>query len=349
MIALFPSLRPSILPYFSAIFSILNAVWICSCCLAEEVVLPSTTVDANYLIVLHDTRILDSPEKFGNAGQPGLPISADSLISGLVFIEGVDNRPPVWKVRTPDGYGFILASSVSTAEAEIQDWLKIEQATLLQDKEVSDKVPPSIYFCGKIHLRDAWREATTAIGENENLPEAAQIADPYLARAEVFIQANDIFAAIEDLRNGSAIAARAATDARQQKQIASIYERVIEKFLSVPIAVHDENISAPTNAASHYNSGIRLLRQQQFEKATQAFSSALAVRPSRAIYWYMRAISRYKEGHLLRAQSDALFGAMLERRSPPNVRKDIGRSLTHQQGWSRLWLEKYRRSDDLLF
>ena len=292
---------------------------------------------------------MDSPEKFGIAGQPGLPISADSLLSGLLFIEGVDNRPPTWKVRTPDGYGFILASSVSTAETEIQDWLRIEQATLLQDREVSDKIPPSIYYCGKIHLRDAWREATAAIDENENLPEVARIADPYLARAEVFMQSNDIFAAIEDLRKGSAIAARAATDIRQQKQITIIYERVIEKFLSMPIAAHDENISAPTNAAMHYNSGIRLLRQQQFEKATQAFSSALAVLPSRAIYWYMRAISRYKEGHLLQAQSDALLGAMLERRSPTNVRKDIGRSLTHQQGEPRLWLEKYRRSNDSLF
>jgi len=275
----------------------------------------------------------------------GSPLPANTLLVGRKLIDATAGCPAVWSVETFDGSGrrgFVLATDVIRVSRQL-DGLQEGERQLRRSFGNTALQPDSIQFHENEQLREAWKEATEAITANASLPAAQRIPDPYFARAEVYMQAENYVAALDDCASASAIVATAGLDSRKQQQTAEIYTKAIKQLRSVPQPLRDAFTNIDLQASEHYNASQRFISSHDFENAIAELSKSLSFTPSRPLYWYMRAIARHESGDLHLAQSDALLGALFERRLSPRAKHDISRGLTRVQGPTRLWLEAYRR------
>lgn len=276
----------------------------------------------------------------------GNPLPANTLLVGEKLFNATAGCPAAWLVEMLDGSGlrgFVLATDVARVSRHL-DALQEETRSLRRSFGQTAIQPPlSIQFHENEQLRTAWKEATEAIAENDALPAAQRLPDPYFARAEVCMQAGDVVAALDDCASASAIIATVGLDSRKQQQVAEIYTRAIKRLRSLPQPSTDAFTNMEVQASEHFNASQRFIAQRDFEKAIGELAKALALNPSQPLYWYMRAIARRESGDPHRAQSDALLGALFERRLSPAARIEVGRGLTRMQGPARTWLEAYRR------
>lgn len=275
----------------------------------------------------------------------GSPLPENTLLLGKKLVNATDKCPAVWLVETLDGSGrrgFVLATDVIRVSRQL-DGLQEGERQLRSSFGKTAPQPDSIQFHENEHLREAWKEATEAITANATLPANQRIPDPYFARAEVYMQAENYVAALDDCASASAIVATAGLDSRKQQQAAEIYTKAIKQLRSVPQPLRDTFTNIDLQASEHYNASQSFISSRDFENAIAELSKSLSLTPSWPLYWYMRAIARHESGDLHLAQSDALLGALFERRLSPRARLDISRGLTRVQGPTRLWLEAYRR------
>ena len=297
------------------------------------------------LAVTKASTLATTYESVARGEDRGSPLPVNTLLVGRKIINATAGRPAVWSVETFDGSGrrgFVLATDVIHVSWQL-DNLQEGERQLRRSFGKTALQPDSIQFHENEQLRQAWKEATEAITENATLPAAQRIPDPYFARAEVYMQAENYVAALDDCASASAIVATAGLDSRKQQQAAEIYTKAIKQLRSVPQPPKDAFTNIDLQASEHYNASQRFIASRDFENAIAELAKSLSLTPSRPLYWYMRAIARHESGDLHLAQSDALLGALFERRLSPRARHDISRGLTRVQGPTRLWLEAYRR------
>jgi hypothetical protein len=276
----------------------------------------------------------------------GVPLAANTPLAGAELFDATAGRPAVWSVEVLDGSrrrGFVLAADVIRLSRQLDNLEKEERSLRRSFGQPAAQPPRSITSHENEQLREAWREATEAITANNLLPAAQRLPDPYLARAEVYMQAGDVVAALDDCAAASAIAAATGLDSRKQQQAAEIYTNAIKQLRSLPQPARDAFTDIDIQASEHFNASQRFIAQRDFDKAISELAKALSLTPSQPLYWYMRAVARRESGDLHRAQSDALFGALFERRLSPPARHEVSKALTRVQGSTRLWLEAYRR------
>jgi tetratricopeptide (TPR) repeat protein len=275
---------------------------------------------------------------------PLLPVN--TLLAGQRLIAVTADRPAVWSVEVLDGsgrQGFVLAAAVTRLSRHIEGLQQGERSLRRSFGRTATRPPLLIKSHENDQLREAWEEATEAIAANDALPATQRIPDPFLARAEVYMQAGDVVSALDDCASASAIATTARLDTRKQQQVTEIYTKAITRLRSLPQPPKDAFTDIDVQASEHFNASKRFLTQRDFEKAVGELAKALSLKPSQPLYWYMRAIARRESGDLHRAQSDALMGAFFERRLSPPARHEVSKGLSRMQGPSRLWLEAYRR------
>jgi tetratricopeptide (TPR) repeat protein len=276
----------------------------------------------------------------------GVPLAANTPLAGAKLFDATAERPAVWSVEVLDGSrrrGFVLAADVIRLSRQLDNLEKEERSLRRSFGQPAAQPPRSITSHENEQLREAWREATEAITANNALPAAQRLPDPYLARAEVYMQAGDVVAALDDCAAASAIASATGLDSRKQQQAAEIYTNAIKQLRSLPQPARDAFTDIDIQASEHFNASQRFIAQRDFDKAISELAKALSLTPSQPLYWYMRAVARRESGDLHRAQSDALFGALFERRLSPPARHEVSKALTRVQGSTRLWLEAYRR------
>jgi tetratricopeptide (TPR) repeat protein len=276
----------------------------------------------------------------------GPPLAANTPLAGAKLFDATAGRPAVWSVEVLDGSrrrGFVLAADVTQLSRQLDNLERGERSLRSSFGQPATQPPHSIMSHENEQLREAWREATEAITANNALPAAQRLPDPYLARAEVYMQAGDVVAALDDCASASAIVATTGLDSRKQQQAAEIYTNAIKQLRSLPQPPRDAFTDIDMQASEHFNASQRFIAQRDFDKAISELAKALSLTPSQPQYWYMRAVARRESGDLHRAQSDALLGALFERRLSPPARHDVSKALTRIQGPTRLWLESYRR------
>jgi tetratricopeptide (TPR) repeat protein len=276
----------------------------------------------------------------------GTYLTANTLLAGEKLFDATAGRPAVWSVEVLDGSrrrGFVLAADVIRLSQQLDNLKKGERSLRRSFGQLATQPPRSITSHKNEQLREAWREATEAITANNALPAAQRLPDPYLARAEVYMQAGDVVAALDDCAAASAIVAANGLDSRKQQQAAEIYTNAIKQLRSLPQPPRDAFTDIDMQASEHFNASQRFIAQRDFDKAISELAKALSLTPSQPLYWYMRAVARRESGDLHRAQSDAIFGALFERRLSPPARHEVSKALTRIQGSTRLWLEAYRR------
>ena len=276
----------------------------------------------------------------------GTSLAANTLLAGEKLFDAKAGRPAVWSVEVRDGSrrrGFVLAADVIRLSRQLDNLEKGERSLRRSFGQLAAQPPRSIALHDNEQLREAWREATEAITANSVLPAAQRIPDPYLARAEVYMQAGDVVAALDDCASASAIVAASGLDSRKQQQAAEMYTNAIKTLRSLPQPPKDAFTDIDIQASEHFNASQRYIAQRDFDKAIGELAKALSLTPSQPLYWYMRAVARRESGDVHKAQSDALFGALFERRLSPPARYEVSKALTRIQGSTRLWLEAYRR------
>lgn len=276
----------------------------------------------------------------------GTSLAANTLLAGEQLFDATAGRPAVWSVQVLDGSrrrGFVVAADVVRLSRQLENLEKEERSLRRSFGQQAAQPPRSIASHENEQLREAWREATEAITANNALPAAQRLPDPYLARAEVYMQAGDVVAALDDCASASAIVATTGLDSRKQQQAAEIYTNAIKQLRSLPQPPRDAFTDIDIQASEHFNASQRFISQRDFDKAIGELAKALSLTPSQPQYWYMRAVARRESGDLHRAQSDALLGVLFEQRLSPPARHDVSKALTRVQGPTRLWLESYRR------
>lgn len=280
----------------------------------------------------------------GEGGGSSLPLN--TLLAGEKLFEATVDCPAVWFVETldrPRRRGFVLAADVSRVSRRLDGLMEEELALRRSRGEVSVQPPFSVRTHENEQLHEAWMEATAAITENNALPASQRLSDPYFARAEVYLQVDDVVAAIDDCASASAIVVANGLDSRKQQRVAEIYTTAIKRLRSMPQPLKDTFTNIDLQASEHFNAALQSIARRDFQNATEELTKALSLTPSRPLYWYMRAIARREGGDLQRAQSDALLGALFERRLSPPAKRDLSNGLTRIQGPTRLWLEAFRR------
>lgn len=276
----------------------------------------------------------------------GTSLSANTLVAGEKLFDATAGRPAVWSVEVLDGSrrrGFVLAADVIRLSRQLDNLEKSERSLRRSFGQLATQPPRSIASHENEQLREAWREATEAITANNALPAAQRLPDPYLARAEVYMQVGDVVAALDDCASASEIVATAGLDSRKQQQAAEIYTSALKQLRSLPQPPRDAFTDIDMQASEHFNASQRFMAQRDFDRAIAELAKALSLTPSRPHYWYMRAVAHREGGDLHKAQSDALLGAMFERRLSPPARHEVSKVLSRIQGSTRLWLEEYRR------
>ena len=298
------------------------------------------------LAVTRATSLEATREAVARGDGRGTSLTANTLLAGEKLFEAKDGRPAVWSVQVLDGSrrrGFVLAADVIRLSRQLDNLEKGERSLRRSFGQPTTQPPRSIASHENEQLREAWREATEAITANNALPAAQRLPDPYLARAEVYMQAGDVVAALDDCASASAIVAATGLDSRKQQQAAEIYTNAIKQLRSLPQPPKDAFTDIDIQASEHFNAAQRFIAQRDFDNAISELAKALSLTPSQPLYWYMRAVARRESGDFHSAQSDALFGALFERRLSPPARHEVSKALTRIQGPTRLWLEAYRR------
>jgi tetratricopeptide (TPR) repeat protein len=298
------------------------------------------------LVVTKASILEASIEAIARGDGSGSPLPANTLLAGERQFEATAERPAIWSVEVLDGsrrHGFVLATDVTRVSRQLDSLQDGERKLRRSFGKSSGQPPLTIQSHENEQVREAWREATEAIAVNETLPAAQRLPDPYFARAEVYMQAGDYVAALDDCGSASVIVANAGLDSRKQQQVAEIYTKAIKHLRSMPQPPKDAFTNIDLQASEHYNASQKFIATRDFDNAVVELAKALSLTPSQPLYWYMRAIARRESGDLHRAQSDALLGALFERRLSPPARHEVSRGLTRMQGPTRLWLEAYRR------
>ncbi len=276
----------------------------------------------------------------------GTFLAANTLLAGEKLFNATAGLPAVWSVEVIDGSrrrGFVLAADVIRVSRQLDNLEKGERSLRRSFGQLSAQPPRSITLHPNEQLREAWREATEAITANNALPSAQRLPDPYLARAEVYMRAGDVVAALDDCASASAIIATSGLNSHKQQQAAEIYANAIKQLRALPQPPRDAFTDIDMQASEHFNASQRYIAQRDFDKAISELAKALSLTPSQPLYWYTRAVARRESGDPHRAQSDAMWGALFERRLSPSVRHEISEGLARVQGSTRLWLEAYRR------
>lgn len=297
------------------------------------------------LVVTKASTLEPSIEAIARGNGGGSPLPANTLLAGERLFESTAERPAIWSVEIVDGSrrrGFVVATNVTSVPRQLDSLQDGERKLRRSFGDSSAKPPITIQSHENEQLRQAWKEATEAIAANETLPAAQRLPDPYFARAEVYMQAGDYVAAIDDCGSASEIVANNGLDSRKQQQVAEIYTKAIKHLRSRPQPLKDAFTNIDLQASEHYNASQKFIAARDFDNAIAELAKALSLTPTQPLYWYMRAIARRERGDLHRAQSDALLGALFERRLSPPARRDVSRGLARMQGPTRLWLEAYR-------
>lgn len=311
--------------------------------------MPETRGDDGSQVVLAVVRgcsLEDSLEGISRGDVRGAFLAANTLLAGQQLFGPMAGRPAVWSVEVLDGsrrQGFVLAADVIQLSRQLDNLEKGERSLRQSFGELATQPPRSIFTHESGQLREAWREATEAIAANNALPASQRLPDPYLARAEAYLQAGDVVAAIDDCAMALAIVAASGLETHKQRRVVEIYTNAIKQLRIIPQPPRDAFTEIDMLASEHFNASQRFIAQNDFDKAINELGKALAIKPSQPLYWYMRAIARRERGDLHRAQSDALFGAMFERRLSPPARREVSKGLARMQGPTRLWLEAFRR------
>jgi len=313
------------------------------------IAMPVVRADGSSQVALAVTRATSleaTLEAVARGDGRGTSLAANTLLTGEKLFDAKAGRPAVWSVEVLDGSrrrGFVLAADVIRLARQLENLEHGERSLRRSFGELAAQPSRSIASHENEQLREAWREATEAITANNSLPATQRLPDPYLARAEVYMQAGDVVAALDDCASASEIVATTGLDSRKQQQAAEIYTDAIKKLRSLPQPPRDAFTDIDMQASEHFNASQRYIAQRDFDKAIGELAKALSLTPSQPLYWYMRAVARRESGDVHKAQSDALFGALFERRLSPPARYEVSKALTRIQGSTRLWLEAYRR------
>jgi tetratricopeptide (TPR) repeat protein len=298
------------------------------------------------LMVTKQASLEHSREAVASGEGRGSPLPLNALLAGEKLYEATADCPAVWFVEMLDRSGrrgFVLATDVARVSRRLDGLKEGELALRRSVGEVAVQPPFSVRTHENEQLREAWAEATAAITENNALPAPQRLPDPYFARAEVYLQVGDVVAALDDCASASAIVSAGGLDSRKHQRVAEIYTTAIKRLRSMPQPPKDTFTNIDLQASEHFNAAQQSIAAGDFRNATEELTKALSLTPSRPLYWYMRAIARRAVGDLQRAQSDALLGALFERRLSPPAKRDLSKGLTRVQGPTRLWLEAFRR------
>lgn len=196
---------------------------------------------------------------------------------------------------------------------------------------------PALISAQKAQVQQAWRDVQKAIAENEKLPEKDQVAEPYLARAEIYslVGCRD-----EALRDYS----KAVMLIMKPGQRPEVYGPYIAK-LHAAVQQRDRQPRPAELGAydSHLSHGLKAYRDAKLELAERHLSNAIQIDPSQHLAWYFRGLTFKRLKQDLRAQHDVLIAVYLERKGGAFGEQD--RAFMDVQGPLRSWMEEYRLGD----
>lgn len=316
------------------------------------IVISHTASGEELLYVLRDTAItsiqhFEATSNISDSRDAATHVVAGTILVGLSFEEATKQRPAVWEAQLPNGMEppqFVRASDVFLFIEHLDALRQYDESAALARGKSSDVPPVVILTSGNHSLIQAWNEANEAVKAAEDLPENEKPPEPYFARAAVLNRVNDFAAALDDCVKGNALLERHVRDPVEIQRFSAIHLEALLGLRETPVAQSDDQTELTQVASAHINSAVKLLGERKYSNAVASVSRAISLRPSVPFYWYLRAICRYQNGHVLLAQSDALIGASFERRLPSNKKYEISRALIRIQGPVRYWLQTFREN-----
>ena len=277
-------------------------------------------------------------------------LSADTVVVGVrrQDLRSGDGRTlSYWQVRRQNhesAYEFVSASElipVSSLHAEMR-----ARAISVQTGEADGSTPDLIRIQANADLRQAWKDAQLAVEENEKLPDADRLAEPYFARAAVWSSVGNYSASLQDYLTGIRVARATGRDLISFSEYFDGLNETAEKLSQIPVP----SASGPTDtyelrAKRHFGMGTTAYWAGDLNTALMRFDNAVQLAPNQPLFWYFRALSKKQLGDAAGARYDALLGSYFERYLSGSVQRSITGALSRQQGALRSWLERYRLGD----
>ncbi len=218
---------------------------------------------------------------------------------------------------------------------------KANAKDLAEPKGASSDTPILLQLSQSATLNEAWLEIDNAVKENEKLSVTDRLPGPLFSRSDLWFILGHYPEALHDLVEGMKYA-------RSQGVNPDTYYGYIQKLNDLagkvetkPQAVFGNSADLHKLARLNFGKGIHQFNDGSIEDALVHFTHAVQLVPSNSIYWYYRAIANKKLGHHPRAQHDVVMGVYFERDYGP-LPHQVASSLTHIQGESRAWLERFR-------
>ena len=303
---------------------------------------PLLAADPGPLLVLSGEAVIAKDRGMLRSGE-GAIVPAATVVVGLDRLPGGEAGPDAWRVRMLGGQGsqtgFVLVSQ--TEELSVYGEGLIDANSGKASATV--ELPLSVASAGDPTLIAAWELAAEAIAENEKLPEADRLSDPYFAAAAVLLAVGDSVGAADYCSKGAVYQLpEDANNAQLQLRRLSLFTDVLSGLRKVPAPVLDDESDHDGIVAARLTKASAFMAQGDYSAAERELSNALAFRSSDPLIWYLRAFCRFSEDDLVAAQSDAIIGAWLERRLPGTTRVRVGKHIERLQGSRRIWLESFR-------
>jgi tetratricopeptide (TPR) repeat protein len=211
--------------------------------------------------------------------------------------------------------------------------------TLLGVMLVSDRACaqdlPLLIRKHSVETRRAFREITAAIALNEKL--SAPLADPYIARAEIWTIVGNYEGALEDYLTAVRLQSNGELNLAERAQALETLTAALERLAKQPVTQY------PFEAEEAFWIGVKEFRGQRFQAAKPYFEESVRLNPQEASYRAFLALTLKRLGDEEPADRHALSARGLLRH--PDTRPDeirgFHRRLEGVNGVERQWLQRH--------
>lgn len=259
-----------------------------------------------------------------------------------------------WLVQNPkfqNKRGLVSAKLVIPMPEKVEDEIARAEKARQQRRDLEAKSdgkipvnnrPEILDLQSDRSLAEAWDSLATAIAENEVLPEAERLPEPYLARAAIWSRLDRHSEALLDYFEALKYAQSGGRDIQELSSYFADIKNSLTSFRNTPAPPIGKETLYYQSASQNFDRGIVAYLEGRYAVGRDHFDNSIQLVPDNPSYWYCRAICHRCLGDMARAQHDALMGVLMERRLSPGTGASVNWKLSRVQGLDRSWIEDYR-------